>query len=89
MAHLGLLPQSAASLGGYRTQGRTADAAAKLVEDASVMRQAGAALLLLECVPPEPAQIIAGQSDVPVIGCGAGPYVDGQIIEVNGGQLMP
>ena len=80
MAHLGLLPQSAASLGGYRTQGRTADAAAKLIEDANIMRQAGTALLLLESVPPEPAKIITRQSDMPVIGCGAGPYVDGHVM---------
>jgi 3-methyl-2-oxobutanoate hydroxymethyltransferase len=80
MAHLGLLPQSAASLGGYRTQGRTAEAAGRIIEDASIMREAGAALLLLESVPPEPARIISSQSDVPVIGCGAGPYVDGQVM---------
>ena len=80
MAHLGLLPQSAASLGGYRTQGRTAQAAAKLIEDAKIMRSAGAALLLLESVPPEPAHIVTRQSDVPVIGCGAGPHVDGHVM---------
>ena len=80
MAHLGLLPQSAASLGGYRTQARTAEAAAKLIEDAKVLREAGAAFLLLESVPPEPARIITAQSDIPVIGCGAGPYVDGQVM---------
>ena len=80
MAHLGLLPQSAASLGGYRTQGRTADAATKLIEDASIMAEAGAALLLLESVPPEPARIITAALDLPVIGCGAGPYVDGQVM---------
>ena len=83
IAHLGLLPQSIASLGGYRTQGRTADAAAKLIEDANLMRDAGAVLLLLECVPPEPAKIIAGESDVPVIGCGAGPYVDGHVLVMH------
>lgn len=80
MAHLGLLPQSAASLGGYRTQGRTAQAAAKIIEDAKLMQQAGAAFLLLESLPPEPARIITAQSNVPVIGCGAGPYVDGQVL---------
>ena len=80
MAHLGLLPQSAASLGGYRTQARTAEAAASLIEDAKALREAGAAFLLLESVPPEPAKIITAQSDVPVIGCGAGPHVDGQVM---------
>ena len=80
MAHLGLLPQSAASLGGYRTQGRTAEAAERIIEDAEILRQAGAAMLLLESVPPEPAKIITEQSDIPVIGCGAGPFVDGQVM---------
>ena len=80
MAHLGLLPQSAASLGGYRTQARTAKAAAELISDAKAMAKAGAAFLLLESVPPEPAQIITAQSDIPVIGCGAGPHVDGQVM---------
>ena len=80
MAHLGLTPQSAASLGGYRTQARTAEAAAGLIDDAKAMTKAGAALLLLESVPPEPAQIITAQSSVPVIGCGAGPHVDGQVM---------
>ncbi|NIA06982.1 MAG: 3-methyl-2-oxobutanoate hydroxymethyltransferase [Actinobacteria bacterium] len=80
MAHLGLLPQSAASLGGYRTQARTAEAAAELINDAKAMTEAGAAFLLLEGVPPEPAQIITAQSSIPVIGCGAGPHVDGQVM---------
>lgn len=80
MAHLGLLPQSAASMGGYRTQARTAEAAAKLIEDAKDFREAGASFLLLESVPPEPASIITTESDVPVIGCGAGPHVDGQVM---------
>ena len=80
MAHLGLLPQSAASLGGYRTQGRTVEAAVKIIEDARLMVEAGAALLLLESLPPEPARLIIAQSDIPVIGCGAGPHVDGQVL---------
>ena len=80
MAHLGLLPQSAASLGGYRTQARTAEAAAELISDAKALGKTGAAFLLLESVPPEPARIITSQSDVPVIGCGAGPHVDGQVM---------
>ena len=80
MAHLGLLPQSAASLGGYRTQARTAKSAAKLIEDAKALREAGTAFLLLESIPPEPAKIITTQSNVPVIGCGAGPDVDGQVM---------
>ena len=80
MAHLGLLPQSAASLGGYRTQARTAEAAAGLIDDARALAEAGASFLLLESVPPEPAQIITAQSSIPVIGCGAGPHVDGQVM---------
>jgi len=80
MAHLGLTPQSAASLGGYRTQARTAEAAVVLIDDAKAMAGAGAAFLLLESIPPEPAKIVTAQSSVPVIGCGAGPYVDGQVM---------
>jgi 3-methyl-2-oxobutanoate hydroxymethyltransferase len=83
MAHLGLRPQSIHQLGGYRYQGRQADQAAELIEDAQVMEQAGACALLLEAVPPEPARIITERTNLPVIGCGAGPHVDGQVVVIS------
>jgi 3-methyl-2-oxobutanoate hydroxymethyltransferase len=83
MAHLGLRPQSIHQLGGYRYQGRQADQAAELIEDARILEEAGASALLLEAMPPEPARIITERSKLPVIGCGAGPHVDGQVVVIN------
>jgi 3-methyl-2-oxobutanoate hydroxymethyltransferase len=80
MAHLGLRPQSIQEIGGYRVQGRDAQAAMRLVEDARIMEQAGAIALLLEAVTPEPARIITQNTALPVIGCGAGPYCDGHVL---------
>jgi 3-methyl-2-oxobutanoate hydroxymethyltransferase len=80
MVHLGLRPQSIHQLGGYRSQGRCAEAARRLIEDAKIMEEAGAAALLLEAVPAEPARIIAEGTPLPVIGCGAGPYCDGHVV---------
>ena len=80
MAHLGLRPQSIHQTGGYRSQGTTADAARLLIEDARVMAEAGACALLLEAVPPEPARIVAESTELPVIGCGAGPFCDGHVL---------
>lgn len=80
MAHLGLRPQSIQEIGGYRVQGKDADSALELIEEAKVMEQAGAAALLLEAVPPEPARIITESTALPVIGCGAGPHCDGHVL---------
>ena len=80
MAPLGLRPQAVHQLGGYRAQGRDAASAQKLIDDAKTLEQAGACALLLEAVPPEPAKIIAESTALPVIGCGAGPHVDGQVV---------
>jgi 3-methyl-2-oxobutanoate hydroxymethyltransferase len=79
-AHLGLQPQRVHKLGGYRVQGRDADAAEKMLNDAQVLEQAGADLLLLECVPAALAQQVTEQADIPVIGIGAGAQTDGQIL---------
>jgi 3-methyl-2-oxobutanoate hydroxymethyltransferase len=78
--HLGLLPQSVHKLGGYRVQGREADQAAILREDARILEQAGADLLLLEAVPAGLAGEITAAARVPVIGIGAGPACDGQVL---------
>jgi len=79
-AHLGLQPQRVHKLGGYKVQGRDAAVAEKMLEDARVLEQAGADLLLLECVPADLADKITQQANVPVIGIGAGNKTDGQIL---------
>lgn len=79
-AHLGLTPQAIHKYGGYRVQGREAAAAEKMREDARALEDAGADILLLECVPMSLAAEITAQAGVPVIGIGAGPDVDGQIL---------
>jgi 3-methyl-2-oxobutanoate hydroxymethyltransferase len=78
--HLGLLPQSVHKLGGYRVQGRDAEGAARLREDALALQQAGADLLVLECVPAPLAGEITRGLRIPVIGIGAGPDTDGQVL---------
>ena len=83
MVHLGLRPQAIHRIGAYKSQARTAAAAHELVEDARIMEEAGAAALLLEAVPPEPARMIAASTSLPVIGCGAGPHCDGHVVVVN------
>ena len=79
-AHVGLKPQSVHKIGGFRVQGREPDAASKLVESAVRLQDAGADIVLLECVPNEVGEAAASKLDVPVIGIGAGPHVDGQIL---------
>ena len=85
MAHLGLRPQSVNVLGGYRYQGRTADEARNIAALALQMERAGAAALLLECVPPEVSQRVVDMTSVPVIGCGAGPACHGAVIVTHDG----
>lgn len=80
MAHLGLTPQSVHQLGGYLYQGKDKDSASKLIEDAQKVEAAGAFALVLECVPEELSQKIAEMLTIPVIGIGAGRYVDGQVL---------
>jgi 3-methyl-2-oxobutanoate hydroxymethyltransferase len=79
-AHLGLTPQSVHRLGGYKVQGRDDDAAARLVADALAVQAAGAALLVLECVPAGLARAITAQLAIPTIGIGAGAGCDGQVL---------
>jgi 3-methyl-2-oxobutanoate hydroxymethyltransferase len=79
-AHLGLKPQSVHKIGGFKVQGRDHDAAEKMVEDAIALQSAGADVVLLECVPNEVGKRITESLEVPVIGIGAGPHVDGQIL---------
>lgn len=79
-AHLGLLPQSVHQLGGYRVQGRDPASAQILLDDAKSLEEAGASLLLLESVPAALATDITRHATAPVIGIGAGPQTDGQIL---------
>lgn len=83
MVHLGLRPQAVHQFGGYRAQGRDAASAQRLIDDARRMEDAGACALLLEAVPPEPAKIITESTELPVIGCGAGPHCDGQVVVLH------
>ena len=80
MAHIGLTPQSATKLGGFRAQGRTADAALKLYDDALALQDAGCFALVLEAVPAAVAARITAALDIPTIGIGAGPECDGQVL---------
>jgi 3-methyl-2-oxobutanoate hydroxymethyltransferase len=79
-AHLGLKPQSVHKIGGFKVQGREEDAARKIIEDARALEAAGADMVLLECVPNAVGQAVQAALHVPVIGIGAGPSVDGQIL---------
>jgi len=79
-AHLGLKPQSVHKIGGFKVQGRDPKKANQMIESARKLEAAGADLLLLECVPNEVGKAITEKTEVPVIGIGAGPHVDGQIL---------
>ncbi|MEK0220347.1 3-methyl-2-oxobutanoate hydroxymethyltransferase [Bacillus proteolyticus] len=80
VAHLGLTPQSVGVLGGYKVQGKDAESAKKLIEDAKKCEEAGAIALVLECVPMQLAELISEQMTIPTIGIGAGQKVDGQVL---------
>jgi 3-methyl-2-oxobutanoate hydroxymethyltransferase len=79
-AHLGLKPQSVHKVGGFRVQGREEAAAEQMVNDAKALQEAGADLVLLECIPAKLGARITQELHVPVIGIGAGPDTDGQIL---------
>jgi 3-methyl-2-oxobutanoate hydroxymethyltransferase len=83
IAHLGLRPQSIHAHGGYRAQGRTAEDAQILLEDALLMEQRGAVALLLEAVPGIVAEAIVRRVKVPVIGCVAGPHCEGTVVVMH------
>jgi len=80
MGHVGLTPQSATMLGGFKTQGKTAAAAERLVDDALALEQAGCFAVVLEAVPSPVAAEITRRLEVPTIGIGAGPDCDGQVL---------
>jgi len=80
MAHVGLTPQSATMLGGFKTQGKTAVAARKIVADAHALQEAGAISIVLEAIPAPVAARITAELSIPTIGIGAGPDCDGQVL---------
>lgn len=82
-AHLGLTPQSVNAFGGYRVQGREDAAAQQLLDDALALQEAGADLLLVECIPQQLNQRLMQTVQVPVIGIGAGPECDGQVLVMH------
>ena len=80
MGHLGLTPQSINALGGHRVQGKTQQAAQKLLDDARALQKAGAFAVVLECVPEKLAEKVTKELEIPTIGIGAGAGCDGQVL---------
>ncbi|RHW78041.1 3-methyl-2-oxobutanoate hydroxymethyltransferase [Colwellia sp. RSH04] len=82
-AHLGLTPQSVNVFGGFKVQGRDADKAQKMIDDAKALEAAGAQLLVLECIPSDLGKAITAAVTIPTIGIGAGKETDGQILVMH------
>jgi 3-methyl-2-oxobutanoate hydroxymethyltransferase len=80
MGHVGLTPQTATALGGYRSQGRTAERALEVARDALALQDAGCFAIVFEAVPSAFTEAVHGQLEVPIIGIGAGPATDGQVL---------
>ncbi|AFQ45097.1 3-methyl-2-oxobutanoate hydroxymethyltransferase [Desulfosporosinus meridiei] len=80
VAHLGLTPQSAAVLGGFKVQGKDAEAARKMLADVKLCQEAGAFAIVLECIPQQLAKEISMSLAIPTIGIGAGVHTDGQVL---------
>ncbi|HUR85067.1 MAG TPA: 3-methyl-2-oxobutanoate hydroxymethyltransferase [Solirubrobacteraceae bacterium] len=80
MGHVGLTPQTATALGGYRAQGRSADAAVRIAAEALALQDAGCFSIVFEAIPSDVTAEIMARIDVPVIGIGAGPATDGQVL---------
>ncbi|MGI8715903.1 MAG: 3-methyl-2-oxobutanoate hydroxymethyltransferase [Solirubrobacteraceae bacterium] len=80
MGHVGLTPQTATALGGYRAQGRTAGRALSVARDAIALQQAGCFAVVFEAIPAAVSEALMGRMEIPVIGIGAGPATDGQVL---------
>lgn len=80
LGHIGLTPQTMSKLGGFKVQGKDADAARRLVDQALVLQKAGCFAIVLECVPDLVAKLVTEKLKVPTISCGAGKYCDGQVL---------
>jgi len=83
MGHIGLTPQSIHQFGGFKMQGKTPEAAARLLEDARALEQAGAFAIVLETIPANLGRLITDKTAIPTIGIGAGPDCDGQVQVIN------
>lgn len=82
-SHMGLTPQSINRIGGFRVQGRDPEAASTIIAEAKLLESYGASMLLLECIPASLAREVSASVAIPVIGIGAGPHVDGQIMVLH------
>lgn len=80
MGHIGLTPQSIHALGGFRIQGKNEASVKTLIDDLTLLQDCGCFAVVLECVPAAAAAVIAEKSRIPLIGIGAGPHVDGQVL---------
>ena len=95
MGHVGLTPQTATSLGGYRAQGRTAERASQVMQDAMDLQAAGCFAIVFEAIPAGVTDVLMEHMEIPVIGIGAGPATDGQVLvlhdllHVHAGDRMP
>src|ERR687896_760716 len=83
MGHVGLTPQTATALGGYRAQGRTAERARAVLEEALALQEAGCFSIVFEAIPADVTDVIMGQMEIPVIGIGAGASTDGQVLVLH------
>lgn len=83
MGHLGLTPQWINQFGGYKVRGKTIDVAGAILEDAKKLEEAGVFNIVLECMPWRLAKLITEELEIPTIGCGAGPYCDGQVLVIH------
>ena len=83
MGHVGLTPQTATALGGYRSQGRTADRALEVARDALALQEAGCFAIVFEAIPSDLTDELMPMLDIPVIGIGAGPSTDGQVLVMH------
>jgi 3-methyl-2-oxobutanoate hydroxymethyltransferase len=83
MGHIGLTPQTADKLGGFKVQGKDAEAAQRLIKQAQDLEKAGCFAIVLECVPDKIAQIITEKLKIPTIGIGAGVHCDGQVLVIH------
>ena len=81
--HIGLTPQTATSLGGFKVQGKSAETARQLIEDALALEEAGCFSIVLEAIPAPLAEHITGRLSIPTIGIGAGPGCDGQVLVIH------
>jgi 3-methyl-2-oxobutanoate hydroxymethyltransferase len=83
MGHVGLTPQTATALGGYRAQGRTAERARAVLDEALALQEAGCFSIVFEAIPSDVTDVIMGHMEIPVIGIGAGPSTDGQVLVLH------